>query len=444
MDVLAHQSGILIFGFGREGAAFYTYAEQHVPQTPLYILDDNIAHIPLGKNIAGMFDASKDLASQLKSCAISLVVRSPGVSIYRPEFEVFKSANIPVITGTDIWLQRYPNAQTIAITGTKGKSTTASLIHFILSQLGYDTAILGNLGVPLLASEPAKDFTVVELSSYQTADLQHAPTMAVITNLFQEHLLWHQNVANYHHDKLRLARLDQKTKVFCLEGDETVQAGLKNVTRLHAISSAEMTLKDGILRQADVVWAHHVPLKGTHNMQNLALAFGVVRAAIGAKNMRFPLDFSAFKQLGHRLEEHILLHHMLAVDDSIATIPQATLSALQIYQHKQVHLFLGGQDRGIDYHMLVEQLPQFSLKSLCLFGPVGLRIKSLLTSKLCANLIVADSLAKVIQHAFDHAAAEDVFLLSPAAPSFDEFDNFAHRGRFFVDQCYKAVQALDL
>jgi UDP-N-acetylmuramoylalanine--D-glutamate ligase len=196
-----------IWGYGREGQAALAHLKETRPDLTLVILNDT----PISDAPAGLECLTGDAAKEaLISGRFALVVKSPGISLYRPEIAQAKDKGTRFTSGTNLWFEAHPNARTIAVTGTKGKSTVSRLIHHLLVKGGYDAKLLGNVGVAALSEKPARDWTVFELSSYQLADFNHAADIGVLTNLYPEHAPWHGGVEPYYRDKLNIFR-DAKT-----------------------------------------------------------------------------------------------------------------------------------------------------------------------------------------------------------------------------------------
>ena len=192
-----------IWGYGREGQAALEHLKDKRPDLTLVILNDTpIRDAPADIEIL-TGDAAKDA---LTSGRFALVVKSPGISLYRPEIAQAKAKGTRFTSGTNLWFEAHPEARTIAVTGTKGKSTVSRLIHHLLVKGGFDAKLLGNVGVAALGEQPARDWTVFELSSYQLADFDHAANIGVLTNLYPEHAPWHGGVEPYYRDKLNIFR----------------------------------------------------------------------------------------------------------------------------------------------------------------------------------------------------------------------------------------------
>lgn len=403
-----------IWGYGREGQVAYDYLKNICPQAEFTILsDDKMKHSPEGAEYLYGDEAIDAIAEG----TFDLIVKSPGISLYRPEIKQATKLGTEVTSTTNLWFERYPDAKVVGVTGTKGKSTTSRLIHYILEQQGVQSLIAGNVGIPLLDCVPGKDVTIIELSSYQIADLQHAPDYCVITNLYPEHTPWHDgSVEQYYTDKLRLATMNADTNVI---------ANADNVDVLERLSDHSNV---SWYQSNDVMVPEIYPLKGAHNVSNLAAAFSLVEALGYSTN----IDLSGFEQLPHRLQELGTFDGCLCVNDSISTVPQATLAALDAYKGRSVTLIMGGQDRGQDYGELAQRLSDYDICSVMLLPDNGSIIAKSLFD---VQIKKFDQLEDAVRAAFDDTPEGGVILLSPGAPSFGHFKSFEQRGECFAKAC---------
>jgi UDP-N-acetylmuramoylalanine--D-glutamate ligase len=422
-----------IWGFGREGRAAYDHLRARRPDLALTILDDAaLADAPLGAAVL----TGAEAMDALRAGTFDLVVKSPGISLYRDEIAQARAGGTHFTSVTNLWFDEYPDARTIVVTGTKGKSTTSRLIHHLLTRGGLDVHLLGNVGVPALGETPGRDWTVLELSSYQLADFKHAPDIAVLTNLYPEHAPWHGGVEPYYRDKLRAIRDEAKTLAVPNRADPQLRERLG--TRAHTNWYNEANgfhVKDDHLYFGDTpVEITNFPLRGAHNLANLAAACTVADLA-GLHDLRQRVDLTGFEQLHHRLEE-FHAGRITCVDDSISTVPQATLAALAAYPGRDVVLLLGGSDRGQDYAELVDVLETSRVSTLILLPVTGERIFEILkTRKAPFEIVHASTLAKAVEVAMQRVPENGLVMLSPAAPSFEEFRNFEERGRRFKELC---------
>ena len=421
-----------IWGYGLEGRAAHRYFARR-DEVDIVIIDDLPIEKPEpGLPLTDVLVGRAGRAEMLKR-GLDLIVRSPGVSIYEPEFAILVAAQKQVTTGTNLWFENYQQDKIIVVTGTKGKSTTSTFLLHILQSVNLDARLLGNVGTPLLNQQPGQDVTVVELSSYQIADLQFSPDIAVITNLYPEHLQWHRGEKNYFADKLRIGDINLATEMFLQTNDVISNRHFAHRIHTHRFSSDHLCKVKG--EKADYDYRgtriRQFLSKGLHNLDNLAAALAVAQFAYPDRVFT-EIDFSNFKALPHRLTEHTLGNGLICVDDSISTIPESVIAALEVYSGGNVQLFLGGYDRGLNYAILLEKLLRKQLKAVYLFGPVGLRLSSDMN---IPKSRVFPTLRDALASAGSNVKAKDVLLLSPGAPSFDEFSSFKARGDFFIDHC---------
>lgn len=427
---------IAIWGFGREGRAALQHLKATRPGAEIVILDDApLTDVPHGLPVLHGEEAKKALCDG----AFSLVVKSPGISLYRPEIAAAKAKGTHVTSGINLWFTQYTDARTIIVTGTKGKSTTSRLIHHLLVSAGYDTKLLGNVGIAALEEKPARDWTVFELSSYQLADFEHASDIALVTNLYPEHAPWHGGVEPYYRDKLNAFR-DAKTMAIANRAHEELARRVKDRANLRWFNEAAgFREQDGkLFFGAREIEVKNFSLRGAHNIANLAAACTVAEMA-GCKDLRKSIDMAGFEQLAHRLEE-FSVGHVTCVNDSISTVPQATLAALAAYADRPIVLIAGGTDRGQDYGELADALLRSKMRALILLPVTGTRLREALNGCASFDIVDAGNLAEAVEAAAKSATAGDAILLSPAAPSFEEFRNFEERGTRFKELCASSMR----
>jgi UDP-N-acetylmuramoylalanine--D-glutamate ligase len=395
-----------------------------------------------------------ELVTALSACDV--VVRSPGVSIYRPELRSVRAAGTPVTTPTSLWLAERGGEGVIGVTGTKGKSTTAALAAHLARAAGRTVQLAGNIGVPaldLLDEEPA-DVTVVELSSYHTADLATGPEVALVTSLFREHTDWHGSEEAYRADKLRLLGLRGVRVAVVNWRDERLREELQSrgYTQ-HVVAPATGAIADGVapgllgygvpdgwdavvdgiaLKGELRANGSELPLRGEHNALNLCGALTALEALDIAPALPAALD--GFQPLAHRLQPIAERDGVLWVDDSISTTPESTLAALASFPGRELILIGGGQDRGQDYGRLARSLaelgatvigvPTTGPRLIAAVRDAGAPAERALGAADMAEAVV---LARAAALALPGAAV----LLSPAAPSYDNYCNFEQRGERF-------------
>ncbi|MFZ1108729.1 MAG: UDP-N-acetylmuramoyl-L-alanine--D-glutamate ligase [Rhodomicrobium sp.] len=422
-----------IWGFGREGRAAFDHIRARYPHIDIAILNDT--PLPAGPGAPAI--AGPDVAKALVDGSLDIVVKSPGVSLYRPEIAEAKRRGARFTSATNIWFEENRGAFKIVVTGTKGKSTTSRLLERLLLDAGKETMLAGNIGIPVLGESKPKDYVILELSSYQIADLDFAPNLALVTNLYPEHAPWHRGVENYYSDKLRILGLSPETPAICNYSNRTLRerVGMRENIRWFNGDDGYRVRDGQLLFDNERIDCAGFPLKGEHNLINLAGACAAADA-LGVRQYRRSVDLRSFKQLDHRLQEFRIGAGLLCVNDSIATVPEATLAALKAYPGHDIVLFLGGADRGQDYTALIGFLPKTRVKKIILLPPVGERLFAQLSqSEHHPPALCAANLDEGVAEAMRGARDGDVLLLSPAAPSFGQFRDFEERGRAFMDLC---------
>jgi UDP-N-acetylmuramoyl-L-alanine---L-glutamate ligase len=432
---------VAVWGLGREGQAAIAFLRQYHPDLPLLVLDD-VADGRVADSLQGdieyVFGADR-IARALER--VDLIVKSPGVSLYRPEIQSAQAAGAHVTSLLNLWFADRPDVATICVTGTKGKSTTASLLAHILAKLGRRAALVGNIGVPITAVDrAAADVAVIEVSSYQAADFDGLCDIAVLTSLYPEHIDWHLSVDNYFRDKINLLnrshrRIIHRDTAHVVErfaaGAPAPQDFFADEHRIHCCSTE---ILDG---EAVIGQVRNPYLARPHNLSNLCAALTVAKsldidpaAALNAA--------VGFRGLPHRQQELGEIGGVLFVDDSISTIPESTFAALAVYEGRDVTVILGGYDRGIEYGKLVEKAVAGVAKAVICLGNSGERIYSLARAvasrrnDVICKIHRAQSMAEAVAYARKVTQPGGVILLSPAAPSYGQYRDYIERGRDFA------------
>jgi UDP-N-acetylmuramoylalanine--D-glutamate ligase len=433
---------IAIWGLGREGRAAIGFLRRFHPALPLTVLNDTgdaQALTGLGDGVrwaCGAAAIAKTLAET------DVIIKSPGVSLYRPEIRRARENGIEITSLINLWFAEQPKITTICVTGTKGKSTTASLIAHMLASLGRPVALAGNIGVPITEIDPRKaDYAVIEMSSYQAADFDGICDAAVLTSLYPEHIDWHGTVENYFRDKINLighgrCRVIDRRAAEIVErhtGSSPTQTYFFNEeTGIHSRGSEIFDAGEPLGRVSDPYLAR------PHNISNLcaALATGKSLDIDPAAMLR---GACGFRGLPHRQQELGEVENVLFVDDSISTIPESTLAALAVYAGREVTVIVGGYDRGVEYRELVETALRGAAKVMICLGDSGRRIYSLAVAASnrihdpgCA-IFRAEKMGEAVSLAQRATPPGGVVLLSPAAPSYGAYRDYVERGQDFAE-----------
>ena len=422
---------VAVWGYGREGRAAVWALRSRLPELSFGVFCSAAESADVGAR-ARAITSPPDAASL---SAFDVVIKSPGISAYRPEILEAQHNGTLFTSGTALWFAQHPEARVIAVTGTKGKSTVSALIAHGLRALGQRTALAGNIGLPLLELlDPPRvpETWVVELSSFQT---RAAPSVevGVINNLYEEHLDWHGTRERYAADKLALAGAAQTLIVNALQRDLLARTAA-HPRRVVFGETGGWHLRDGAIFRASqrAFEIADLPLPGAHNALNVCAALAAIEAA-GADAMTALRAMRTFRPLPHRLQTLGERDGVRWIDDSIATTPQATLEALASLPTGDVTVLAGGYERGLDWQPFAEQVQRTPPRAIVTMGANGARIAGVLREtpgkyrlESTATLDEAVSTARRI------TARGGILLLSPGAPSFDQFRDYAERGRAFA------------
>lgn len=360
---------VCILGYGKEGKVTESYIKKTFPKLSITILDQS-----LDKNYLD------------RQTEFDLAVKTPGL----PKTKV----TIPYTTATNLFFERNKTF-TIGITGSKGKSTTTTLIYEILKTAGKKVQLLGNIGNPMLAALNSNaEFSVIELSSYMLDDIEYSPNIALMLNLFPEHMNYHGNVENYY---------EAKKNIFKFQPDFIIKPPY----------SAKIPTKE-------------IPLLGAHNLKNIQAAVIVARA-LKIPDQKIATAIKNFKPLRHRLELVGEKNGITFYDDAISTTPESTIEAIKTLK-KIGTIFLGGEDRGYDFSQLEKTLHTYKIPNIVLFPDSG---KHMLKSRAGFNILETRSMKKAVDFALANTKPGQICLLSTASPSYSLWKNFEEKGDEF-------------
>jgi UDP-N-acetylmuramoylalanine--D-glutamate ligase len=431
-DLLGHR--VAIWGFGREGrAAIHALRQRCVDQH--FTLFCNAAEVDAARAFDPMLEVVAGEPDAITLVRFDVVVKSPGISAYKPALLAAQARGTQFTSGTALWFGENPDAHVIAITGTKGKSTTSALIAHLTRALGVRTALAGNIGLPLLELiDQRADLWVIELSSFQTGEAGPLE-LGVITSLYEEHLDWHGSRERYVADKLRLADVSRQLLVNALQ-PALMERTAGHPHRLLFGQPAGWHVADGWIRRdaRTVIAVGRLTAPGLHNALNACAALAALEA-LGLDAITAAASLAFFRPLPHRLQPLGERDGWHWVNDSISTTPLATLAALESLHGRAVTVLVGGHDRGLDWTPFVDAVREAPPNAIVCMGSNGARIETALRgAEVRCPVIRVDDLAAAIAAAKTRTSAGGVILLSPGAPSFDQFRDYAERGRHFADR----------
>lgn len=433
----------LILGYGQEGHFAHRYVRKLSPRFPLGIADQKK---PLTNDrLVSLYHGPRYLSSL---SSYELVIKSPGISGQQAEILAAEKLGCEITTITNLFLEKYAE-QTIGVTGTKGKSTTATLIYKIFQAAGRNLELVGNIGHDPLqhldSQADTKKIFVYEMSSYQLATAKQSPHVAVFINIFPDHLPYHGGFKNYWLAKANIGRWQSATDYLVFNHDYPA------IKALAAKSPAQKIdyLKKGHIKNGDLYYSSQriirlseIKLLGRHNLENIMAAICV------AKIFRIPNPaicraLASFKNLEHRLELVGKYHGIIFYDDAISTTPESTLAAIEVFREKIGTIILGGEDRGYDFKKLASRIVALGIRNVVLFPDSGRRIGVALEKEakkrkgFRLNLLPTKNMGEAVRFAYRHTGHGQICLLSCASPSYSLFRNFQEKGRLFQEAVKK-------
>lgn len=433
---------VALWGWGREGRAAYRALRARLPDLPLSLfcsLAETADARILGDELLAI---GTELTGE-KLASFDVVIKSPGISPYGDVARHASERGTRFVGGTALWFgERGESERTSCVTGTKGKSTTTSLLAHLLRAAGRRTALAGNIGLPLLELLDAQaEEWAIELSSYQTRDVVASgvrPALAIVTNIFPEHLDWHGSEARYIEDKLALVS-EARPRIAVLNAADPILAKLE----LLDSEIVWFNQREGWHLRGDMIFRSEIaildtrdlPLPGRHNRGNLC---GVLAAleALGFDAAALAPHAASFAPLPNRLQPLGMRDGIRWINDSISTTPHASLAALEVFAGENIALLVGGHDRGIDWQAFAEVMKTRAPHCIVTLGANGPRIHEVL-APIAADagfvLHAADDLADAVIKAQAELVDGGVLLLSPGAPSFGVYTDYVARGKHFAE-----------
>ena len=407
---------MLILGMGREGQSTLSFFKKYFPGSNISTTDK--------KDGDNYLDNLKDF---------DLVIKSPGIPSNLEKIREAKKSGIKFTSQTQIFLELFRD-RTIGITGTKGKSTTASLIYNILKVAGKNAKLVGNIGNPVLDNVYGmndKSLFVYEMSSHQLSDVTVSPHIAVLLNIYPEHLDYYQNFDEYFRAKTNIVRYQSPKDIFIFnrDFDEISDLAKKVNSKKVSFSSKDNLEKFGINIESN-------PLLGKHNLNNISAAI-LTAQSLNIEDEFIERGIESFKPLEDRLELVKKVGNVSFINDGLATIPQATISAVLSFNDKNITLILGGFDRGIDFDILGKFLSTTAnVKNIILIGQTANKFnQTLLRNQFQGEIINLGvvSMKEIVEKAYEITKPEGIVLLSPSATSFDMFKDYKDRDDHFKD-----------
>ncbi|WP_183811563.1 UDP-N-acetylmuramoyl-L-alanine--D-glutamate ligase [Tunturibacter empetritectus] len=436
---------VLVVGLGKSGLSAAMFLRG---QGARVTVSDTRSAVALAQEIPALLEAGIMVESGghglLTFRRQDLIVVSPGVPMDTPEVKQVVAFGLTVIGELEL-ASRYLQGQVVAITGSNGKTTTTTLVGKIFSDAGLPTQVGGNIGLPvidLVAKSTLETMNVLEVSSFQLETVEEFhPRIAVILNITPDHLDRHGSFEKYVTAKERIFARQDAGDALVLNGDDRVtqMCAARAKSEVFWFSGTKAVRKGAFVRDGVIVWVEkeggvtepimpvsEVHLKGAHNIENVLAAVCAARLAkVSAERIR--ASVASFTAVEHRLELVRKLNGVEFYNDSKATNVDATMKAVASFS-KGVHLILGGKDKDSDYGLMAELLKE-RVKAVYTIGSAAEKIERQLHG--VVKMVAAGTMQTAVAEAAKAAVTGDVVLLSPACSSFDQFENYEHRGRVF-------------
>jgi len=421
-EYIGEPKSIAILGYGVEGRSSYKILREIYPETKIYILDKNDLSSYPRHGYTCVVTGSTYL-DELDT--YDVIIRSPGIRI---DNIIKRLDNKPKVTSQLDIFTHLRRERIVGVTGTKGKSTTTSLIHHIIDG-AYKVALVGNIGVPALDTLAEEyDYYVCEYSCHQLSDISASPKYAILLNLFPEHLDYYDNVEDYFAAKKNIFLFQkEKDRSYTIPGLESKSVSI-DFNKTIRLNNVKLEGDKKELKVDTETIQYNSNLIGKHNKINQLFAISVA-CDLGINVSIIKNRLSSFIGLTHRLETVYKDENLRYINDSISTIPQSCIAAMKTFDDLKIVL-IGGHDRGIDYGLLVSYLDQNPNLKVILFSEVGDRIRSMVSRK----VEYFNSFKDAVNFTLNIKLQRGTILLSPAASSYDEFSSFIERGEVFKEQ----------
>jgi len=424
---------ILILGWGREGQSSYELLAKTCLNAKISVSDQDQNNLDeWQKNNQSLLTVP--YLQHLNQ--FEVVFKTPGITSLLPELQEYIHGGGCITTQLNEFLTSYRN-QTIGVTGTKGKSTTASLIATLSTASGKHTLLAGNIGTPVfdIADVIGDECQVViEMSSYQLDSVSISPCTALFLNFYPEHLNYHQSIGNYLAAKAKITQFQTPSDVFIFIQDspEVLSVATRSEAQLVPFSYVqEIHYPETVHLSIEAL--EHVHLPETIKKWNLLPAL-LAAEQFGLTVEQTVQALQSFEPLPHRLSTISTALGVTWVDDTLATIPEATIAALSALPRVDV-LLLGGFDRGISYQKIVEEVMAKKIPAIAFFKPSGQTMYDLLRQNYPESawpkMKVVESMEEAVRFSIENSSKDAVVLLSPSSPSFGQFKNYEDKSSQF-------------
>ncbi len=424
---------IAIVGFGREGKSTYKFIRKYLNNQELEILDGNEKLLELNEELKNdknlKIITGKNYLDNLEK--YDLIIKSPGVKFKDLDISKFEDK---ITSQLGLTLDFYKQ-NVIGITGTKGKSTTTSLIFKVLKDQGYDAYLLGNIGIPIFDyiekfNENSK--LVIEMAALQLEYVKTSPHIGIILNLFEEHLDFFKSKEHYFLAKLNMFKYQNNSDYgLYTSSNETLDKYVQNgnyITNLIDINKELKIENNYVIYDNKRIYDSNSErlLLGKHNLTNIMFALRL--SELLKLDLQKTINtINQFKPLEHRMEYVATINGVKYYNDAIATIPEATINCVEALKDVDTIIF-GGMDRGIDYNDLIDFFNKSKIKNFICMPDTGYKIGKEIKSK---NVYMVETLEDAVKKAKE--VTKNICVMSPAASSYNAFKNFEEKGRIYKE-----------
>ena len=432
---------LCILGFGKEGKSTYNFIRRHLKDKFITIIDKEDVSIDIEDNNVEVIFGDNYLSNLEK---YDLIIKTPGISLNDMNIDKIKNK---LTSQLELLLETFKD-NSIGITGTKGKSTTSSLMYKILVDQGYDTYLVGNIGKPIfddIEKYNNNTYLVIEVSALQLEYIKVSPKYAIILNLFEDHLDHSKTVEHYHENKMNIFKYQDggDIGIYSLDNENTVKyinntmylSNLYSVT-INNIQKENTIYLDGdkVIYNSNILYNSNNErnLVGNHNLSNIMFCL-LLSNLLGLNNDKVTKSINEFNGLEHRMEFVGIYDDIIYYNDTIATIPDATINAIETLKNVDTLIF-GGMDRGIDYNPLLNYLINSNIKNLICMPTTGYNIGKIIEENVkTKNIYYIELLEDAVDKAKEVTEKGKICLLSPAASSYEYFKNFEEKGKKYKE-----------
>jgi len=432
---------IAIMGFGKEGKSSYNFIRRYLKNQTITLLDKldilkNNEYLKNDKNL-NIITGENYLENLDK---YDLIIKSPGIALLDIDTKELENK----LTSQLQLILEINRQNIIGITGTKGKSTTSSLIYSVIKNQHENTFLLGNIGNPIfdyIEQFDDNSILVIEMSSHQLEFIQNSPHIGVILNLYQDHLDHTGTLEKYHNDKMNMFKFQNENDIAIYDGQNNYLIDLINKnnykSKLHTFkvndtNSNIYTLDNKIYFDNKIIYDGNQKrnLIGSHNLKNIMVTL-LISQLLNLNIEKTVKQINEFKPLEHRLELVGTYNNITYFNDTIATIPEATINGINGLEKVDTLIF-GGMDRNIDYNNFIDFLQNSNISNLIGLKETGHKICKILQDKnVNKNIYLVESIDEAVDIADKTTKKDHICLLSPAASSYNKFKNFEEKGNYY-------------